>query len=79
MLEPLDWRESKRKKLPKMHKKNEVKEKKDLIREGVKKKKNKKHGFLHVLYFDPPPVQTWIVFFYFFIPFLDVSAPFKQL
>jgi len=31
MLEPLDWRESKRKKPPKMLKRYEVKEKKDLI------------------------------------------------
>ena len=31
MLEPLEWSESKRKKPPNMHKRNEVKETRDLI------------------------------------------------
>ena len=35
------------------------------IREGVKKKKNKKHGFLHVLYFDPPAPPKHGLFFFF--------------
>ena len=35
------------------------------LREGVKKKKNKKHGFLHVLYFDPPAPPKHGLFFFF--------------